>query len=183
MVKFDYRGVLRLWRHPHADVAMGQLQGLVHKITKERWDDRVPGWDLRVPRIGTRVCTYAYPDVRGETTPDVVRQVHGTTVARLGAVQTVHPTGRDRVLLPYPCFETDLDLRGGMSGGPVFNSEGKLCGVNSTGYDFGSGEPPLSFISMLQPILEMRLPGDRPEGFTVSELIELRQLDAVTSLG
>lgn len=179
MVKYDYREVRRLWKHPTADLALGQLQGLVHKESKERWDDRVPGWDFRMPRVGERVCTYAYPDIRGETNIEVVRQAHGTTTARTGAIEETFPSGGGPSRLNAPCFQTDLDLRGGMSGGPVFNLDGRLCGVNSTGYEFQGDVRPLSFVSMLQPLLNMQLPGDRQEGFSVRELVRLGQIDAI----
>jgi hypothetical protein len=182
-VKYDFRGVLNLWKHPTADLALGHLQGLIHKVTKERWDDRVPGWDFRIPQVGERICTYAYPDIRGETNIDVVRQAHSTTTARTGVIEETFPSGGGPSRLHAPCFQTDMDLRSGMSGGPVFNTNGRLCGVNSTGYDFQVGLRPLSFISMLHPILDVQLPGERPEGVSFRELVGLRQLDAVNVPG
>jgi hypothetical protein len=52
-----------------------------------------------------------------------------------GQVLEVYPEGRDRVILPFPCFRSDIPIYGANSGGPVFNAAGQVCGVNCTSYD------------------------------------------------
>jgi hypothetical protein len=47
----------------------------------------------------------------------------------IGRVIEVFPNGRDKFLLPFPCFQIDCKINSGMSGGPVYNESGKVCGV------------------------------------------------------
>ena len=50
-------------------------------------------------------------------------------------VRRVHNKGRDRVMLPCPCFEIGARFRPGMSGGLVFDKNGRICGIVSTGFE------------------------------------------------
>jgi hypothetical protein len=43
--------------------------------------------------------------------------------------------GRDRVMLPGPCYRTDMVIHHGASGGPVADPSGRVFGINSTGFD------------------------------------------------
>ena len=49
-----------------------------------------------------------------------------------GALTRYFPTGRDRVMLPFPVFESNMPIYAGASGGPVFNSRGQVVAVNCT---------------------------------------------------
>lgn len=66
-----------------------------------------------------------------------------------GRVIDRYPDGRDRSMLPGPCIAVDCDARGGMSGGPVFDSRGYLVGVVSSSYE---GEM-TTFVSHIWPAL------------------------------
>lgn len=50
-------------------------------------------------------------------------------------------------MLPSPCVRTNMHIYGGVSGGPVFNSKGKVIGINSTSH---FGETNLSFVSLIE---------------------------------
>ena len=52
------------------------------------------------------------------------------TISR-GVVFEVHHQARDKILMPHPCFMADCDVRGGMSGGPVFDETGFIRGIIS----------------------------------------------------
>lgn len=52
-----------------------------------------------------------------------------------GRVIDCYPNGRDRSMLPGPCFAVECEARGGMSGGPVFDSRGYLVGLVSSSYE------------------------------------------------
>ena len=71
----------------------------------------------------------------------------------VGNVTATYPTGRDSVMLPFPCVEVAVDTFKGMSGGPVFNSMGHLVGVITSGFE-GEGQGP-TFVSMLWHALTM----------------------------
>lgn len=172
-VKYYFRDISRLWVHPTADLALGKLTTLRHKVTGEMLTDKVPAVDFSLPQPGQMISTFAYPDIRGQSAIDVIRRAHLTTNGRAGRVSKIYPKHRDSTFLPAPCCEAYLDVRGGMSGGPVFNEKGLLCGINATGVDGSGGGPPIAHFSLLPPLLDMRLPSDG-EGVTYSirKLIE-----------
>jgi S1-C subfamily serine protease len=47
----------------------------------------------------------------------------------VGRVMEVYHEKRDSCRLPFPCYQTNFRADGGMSGGPVFNERGELCGL------------------------------------------------------
>ncbi len=51
-----------------------------------------------------------------------------------------------------PCFAFSPEIRHGMSGGPVYNAAGNVCGVNSAGASMYFSEP-MSLGSLLYPML------------------------------
>lgn len=61
-----------------------------------------------------------------------------------GTVTNYHEQGFS--LLKNKCFETNMKIESGASGGPVLIND-IVVGVNSTGYDFHEEEVPLSFIT------------------------------------
>jgi hypothetical protein len=68
-----------------------------------------------------------------------------------GHLTEIFKEARDRVLLPFPCFQSDLPLYGANSGGPVFDKKGRICGINCTSF---VGES-ISFHIPLKAILEL----------------------------
>lgn len=71
-------------------------------------------------------------------------------------------SGRDRVMMPWPCLEVSCPTWGGMSGGPVYDSNGLLVGILSTSIEAGDVAGP-SFISLVWPALATQFEGGWPE--------------------
>lgn len=55
-----------------------------------------------------------------------------------------------------PCFAFSPEIRHGMSGGPIYNAAGNVCGVNSAGASMYFNEP-MSLGSLLYPMLTRTL--------------------------
>ena len=74
-----------------------------------------------------------------------------------GRIIEVHPLRRDW-LLPSPCFRTTARFDHGMSGGPVVNANGFVCGViwSSLGRNPNSEEH-TSYVSMLWPVMGAKI--------------------------
>ncbi|WP_142916619.1 trypsin-like peptidase domain-containing protein, partial [Klebsiella pneumoniae] len=53
-----------------------------------------------------------------------------------GLVTAAFPQGRGE-RMPAPCIEVEMDTMGGMSGGPVVDSDGNVIGVVSSSFDGG----------------------------------------------
>ncbi len=79
--------------------------------------------------------------------------VKGHVHASIGVVGDRYPHGRDRSVIPWPCFEVRVGTHPGMSGGPAFDVNGDLVGVLTSG--FGDGDDPegISYVSMVHPAL------------------------------
>ena len=116
-------------------------------------DWTLPVLDLFPPRIGSAVHAVGYHSARAEV--DHARReihVHREIAISDGIVVDVHEERRD-ARLNFPCFQTDARFDGGMSGGPVFNDAGALCGIISSNLPpSADGEPHVSYVATLWPI-------------------------------
>lgn len=70
-----------------------------------------------------------------------------------GYVSQVFETMRDRVMLPFPCIQTDVPIYGANSGGPLFDAQGRVCAVHCTSYEGAD----IAFHVPIQGILQLRL--------------------------
>lgn len=97
--------------------------------------------------------------------------------ASRGPVIDVFPSRRDSVEGPFPSFHAEVHCPRGMSGGPVFDTNGGVVGVVSRGLDLAPGEPPVSFCASIAPIFTMPMPlGDSMEPIGQSKEIEHLQI-------
>lgn len=120
---------------------------------------------LNFPKSGERLLALGYE--KGEWTADGpgTHSLSQTFTASTGFASTVHPAGRDRVLLPTACFQTSVPFRSGMSGGPVIAAEdGRVLGVVSTGFELGEEGEPISFATPLAPAMGISLQGRGASG-------------------
>jgi hypothetical protein len=166
--KFIVRALRKSCQHPLYDLALSET-------LSPDGDDADPTWTFSMtaiePKVGDFVGTYSFlsfdQEFNGEkyqgistdsfegtfAIPD--RELFGklrfATRINHGQVLEVFPERRDRVLLPFPCFLSDMPIYGANSGGPVFNRAGQVCGVNCTSYE---GQD-ISFHMPLKGILEL----------------------------
>ncbi len=78
------------------------------------------------------------------------------------------PEGRDRVMLPGPCYRSDMVIHHGASGGPVAGPSGSVFGVNVTGFD-GTDD---SYISRIDELLSLEIDLGEGERITIQELAD-----------
>jgi hypothetical protein len=108
----------------------------------------------RTPKVGEELllCGFragapAFPITEGapiETTGEV-------RISR-GAVTKRYPQGRDSAMIPWPVIEVACPARGGMSGGPVFDSGGHLIGLVCSSVEISENEG-VSYVSLLWPAM------------------------------
>lgn len=112
---------------------------------------------LDFPVEGDRLMALGYE--KGEWSFDDrgVHTLSHTFTASTGFSGPVHPTGRDKVLMTTPCFQTSAPFRSGMSGGPVIAADGMVVGVVSTGFELAEGETPISYATPLAPSMGISL--------------------------
>jgi S1-C subfamily serine protease len=160
--------------HPKADVAIGFLFDREFAAGRAQIVNKFFALTRTLPGPGSKVVTMAFP--KTEVTTDQENfTLKFTTATLAGTVEEYHPKGRDSFMLPGRCFQTNMDISAGASGGPVAFGEGCVFGLNSTGWD----GVPVGFISSVDDLFELeveriRLPnGQIRERATVHELTEL----------
>jgi len=169
--------------HEKAEVAVGVLAQMAHKDTHEPLKNSVVRLTFASEVKGARVHTYAYPNTVIEyDSTEAHNHIYCSPAFYKGQITEVYPDGRDKVMLPYPCYETSMPIHGGASGGPVFNEQGHVFALNSTGYP---DVPDVSFISQLDEILSLSIPnicpapGAPPGTFTIAEIIQQGQIKVI----
>jgi hypothetical protein len=126
----------------------------------------------RKPVEGDPIMTYAFPNTLVENVETEAR-VSLCGEFFKGEVETHFPEGRDRLMLPAECYQTNMTVLSGASGGPVFNDCGNVFALNSTGYDGQN----ISYVTSVSEILRIKITGvvlpDMNTPSSVQELIEL----------
>jgi Trypsin-like peptidase domain len=168
--KFFIRPIHRTTRHSIADIAVGVAAPTHHNTTGAPMPNKILTLAANPPSVGSLVCTYAYQktDIQPGT-PQIVRFNPGFFE---GVLTEHHPQGRDKVLLPGPCFRTTMVIHGGASGGPVIGPNGTVFAVNSTGVE---GEA-LSHVSCISEVLDLAIPDAILPGSPIQRITTLREL-------
>jgi hypothetical protein len=134
-----------------------------------------PRLNLAPPHEGDKVfaCGYAGTATLDGDNIVVTRAMHTST----GKVIEVHADGRDRVIAPFPCFHVDARFDDAMSGGPVLDQEGRLCGVICSSMPPGEGESVhSSLVTLLWPLagLEVDIQWEHRSRFKLYEFFQAR---------
>jgi S1-C subfamily serine protease len=169
------RHITEVSYHNVSDVAVGKMDFHVINSTGLPFVNRVPRFTVEIPAIGSGVVTFAYPEsdrifTRGESAAFRPNFYAGELLFH-------NDQPRDRVMVTWPHFGTSINLRGGASGGPVFDEQGRVIGINCVG-----GYEDLSYIARAQELLDLNVPQyPLPVGYagaaaTVRELAQLRHI-------
>lgn len=164
------RPILRCATHPIADVGVGVAAPMSRNSDGAPLANPVLRLTLMPPKLLARVVTYAYPRY-ANVTVDSIQRINVMPTWYDGDIIEYLPTGRDRVLLPGPCYRTNIVIHHGASGGPVFSRDGGVFAVNSTGFD-GTD---VSYVSRINEILDLTIDDvvmDRPPSRSV-KIIEM----------
>ncbi len=142
---------------------------ILHFVTPEDWDQdnqhvwKAPKIQLLPTMIGKSIFGFGFsmPLVTQDEpdTPEIEYKSRTTT----GHVIDIHHELRDSAKLPFPCFQVNARFDGSMSGGPVFNSDGNLCGIvcSSIPADEEFSEH-VSYVSTLWPMLGLTVQIEDP---------------------
>jgi hypothetical protein len=131
-----------------------------------------------IPKVGEKLLCFGY--YKSEAIMDkenFIMNYSQNTGLTHGKVLEVLSEGRDKVLIPFPCFRTDCQFNSQMSGSPVFNSKGHVCGVVCRSFDLTEGEDPLAYASLIWPSIITPInvnfkKGDPLKKVRIYELIE-----------
>jgi len=120
-----------VWYNDGTDIAVLQLVPGGPISPEHVW--AIPTLELLPPKEGSHVAAFGYPrsSVLMKAPSDF--EVHTDASIAYGTVMRVHHERRDLGFLKFPCFEANASFDGGMSGGPVLDEVGHVCGIVSTG--------------------------------------------------
>jgi len=145
------RRVLRVSLLRPADLAIGHADNYVGRLPEDPLCNLRARLTTETPLPGTQLVTYAYPEnevldfTQPGAAPTIAADYFEGTFLRY-VEQSENP------FFPYPYFETTIEIRGGASGGPVFDERGIVIGVNCRGWDFRGGEYEGNNLSSIVPI-------------------------------
>jgi hypothetical protein len=139
----------------------------------------------RRPHIGEAVSLFGF--AASNTTFEDLKSNGGAALSLLGGIGPVAdawPQGRDRSM-PVPCVAIAAKTVGGMSGGPAFDSKGRLIGIITSGFDDMSFVT-LTWPSVFTPLVIAWPPGLVSEeatlhGLTERGLCRIEEIDALSS--
>ncbi|MES9745012.1 serine protease [Priestia megaterium] len=161
---YQIRNIERLIIKKEGDIALGLLRPIIHNITKENIYNKCLVLDINECSLNEPVATFAFPLSEVRTIGER-QEAHFNPSFEKGFITEFLPNGRDKTFLPNPCYRTSINIRGGASGGPVFNKEGQVIGINSTGFEFQADEEPVSFVSRIYEALSFVLKDIEIEGY------------------
>lgn len=97
----------------------------------------------RTPEVGESLMFCGYRGAATKFMHDGNEiELSATAYISTGKVAQIHAAQRDRTRYRWPCYEVDCVIVGGMSGGPVFDSQGYLVGVTGAGLEMvEDGQP------------------------------------------
>lgn len=179
--------VMRAYVCPHTDIVFLHLSEKPDSTMEDYshvW--KSPMLDAFPPDVNTEVVGFGY---RKSAISCTVRpcggkhyDINDELIQTMGAVEEIHPQGRDKSL-SWPCFRVTAKFDSGMSGGPVFSAKGTVCGIICTGYDLTDPEEiPISYVSTLWPMFEAFVQGPvfgHYESHDVFRARELVRLDRI----
>lgn len=114
---------------------------------------------VALPLIGERLWAFGY---RHQLIDNGTASI--SPIVSSGLVTAAFPHGRGE-RMPSPCFEVNMDTLGGMSGGPVVNSDGYLVGIVSSSFEGGP-----SYITLIWDALRFSVKGTIPKLSTRNEI-------------
>ncbi len=87
-----------------------------------------------LPKVGDHNTGFGYYSIAAfvdnnfQGDKRVINYAQDTALTQ-GQIIEVHPVRRDNAMLHFPCFHTNARFEHGMSGGPILNIKGDVCGV------------------------------------------------------
>lgn len=147
--------VTRLWTCNFTDLAVLRLSPTSKNALNYKWN--IPSLSLMPPNVGDRISAFGYSNAKIIKNDNKIEWFVNAKTA-IGEVKEVHKTKRDACRLPFPCYRTNTRFDGAMSGGPVFNDEGCLCGIicsNMPTTDKSSEH--ISYVTSLWPLMGLKI--------------------------
>lgn len=170
---------------PYSDLALISVVP-VDDLAKAQLPLRPLRMDILPPAKSERITAFGYASTRVVDEIGHKVEFELNPSISMGTVTEVFPEKRDICQLSFPSYEIQGHFIGGMSGGPIFNEAGELCGLVCSGLSDASveysDEPPVAYGVILWPVvgirIDHRIPGViSPPPYTILELARAGLMD------
>jgi hypothetical protein len=171
--------ILKAWHSPELDIGYCRLGS---PYGQNGWMPKLPVFRLSpsIPAVGENILGCGYYQMNGsvgDQTEDGKLEVDYSQNAAYtrGRIIEVYPQRRDSGMLRFPCFRTDARFDSGMSGGPILNERGGVCGVICSSLPADESSPEhISYGSLIWPAFGTPIEVERPEqGSTMTTVYDL----------
>lgn len=169
---------------PHTDLVLLDIFPFPTSALSYKW--RNVSINFAPPKVGQAVHGFGYMGGYIQESKDH-ESFDWNTEARTtqGKIVAVHHAGRDRGRLNFPCIEMSARTEHGMSGGPLFDDQGRLIAL-VCGNGYASNGEAIWFGTLLWPLLllegiKARFQGDSECLFSFYDLVK-RGVIAATGL-
>jgi Trypsin-like peptidase domain len=167
--EYHVREINTLSAHNNSDMMIGLLgkrrkdyKGIEPELSK------YSVIDFETLKIEDEIYTYSFPNTTSIELNEQDEEFTFKGTYSRGKIIDYHQSGTSR--LKNRCFQTNMKIDGGASGGPVFKN-GYIVGINSTSFNLLDGGEPISFITPIDYILDLFVVENGKE-ITVKQLIE-----------
>ncbi len=163
------RPVKQIVVHPNADILIGLLG--IKRIKDQSFKADISNYcsiDLEPLKNDDEIYTFAYPNTESEDFNNSETKFTFTERKEKGKIIDYHERGSP--VVRNRCYQTNMKVDSGASGGPVLKNE-FIVGVNSSGYSLSDNEEPLSFITPIDYILDLEVEENNKK-IAVRELIK-----------
>lgn len=155
--------VITAWPSLETDIAILQLGLHSYTGNSPPSDWKVPRLKVCPPDIGSSIVGFGYHSSQVSVTPNqngYHLDINDVPTSTTGTVAEVLPVGNPAGRFTFPCYRVDARFDAGMSGGPVIDSNGSICGIISGTYgDDGAGH--ISYAVTLWPMLRTLISANR----------------------
>jgi len=156
--------VTKLWRCNSTDIVLLRLTPSTDDAKNHEFT--LPSLSMSPPDIGEDISAFGFSDQKTEINGNSIFWNTKSKTSRGNVIEVYH-VRRDSSRLNFPCFQVNARFDGAMSGGPVFNSKGHLCGIICSNLPPDPNDPEsehASYVTSLWPMMGMTIDIDR-EGY------------------
>ncbi|MBI4685821.1 MAG: trypsin-like peptidase domain-containing protein [Nitrospirae bacterium] len=175
----------RIWAVKEHDIALALARLPQNVETGQKFRFRIVRLRPCPPKVGDPILAVGYHMMEASRIVDGKVDYKQETATSTAEVTEVFDVTRDRCLANFPCFHVNARFDPGMSGGPIFDSQGTVCGVVSRGMSPDEKGEYLSLGASIWPALGMKLDiniDKQAETLTLYELARRRLLDVDKSI-
>jgi ribosomal small subunit protein bTHX len=167
------RKVEKFWLHETADIVVGRVTPVQDQYRNVVTN---PSLVLKKRQINSKqkIFTYAYPDTVITPPKNGKQRFVLAPDYYFGKIKSI--SFRQDSFFNGICIQSNMLVKGGASGGPVFNKKGFVIGLNTSGFELIEGEEPISFTTTIQEAFDIKVPYSNNGEVEYHTLLELSKM-------